>query len=463
MTKEFLDKRGFRGKQLEKVISTLKKITLPSNGQDYSFSPYVIDVIADFNGINDDTSILNSKLLNTNKPQDYTIACICNREITRQGQVGIDKQIKVLMDLAVEHNGAIKKNKLFIDILSKYDVSEDKTETFSVHPLLYEENKVIYLKHDHFEEYFKNIYLAYFINVKSSKPLGSRKIINILIENCSFKSSSVKEISSRIEGDVNLGLSNIKEFIQNTIIYLMEAESDSELICKSVSGLLMIALEFNSSDNSIQKNTETLKSIFDLSTNNETNDFYIYNLNAKVKFDFSDIIFKNTTINGYKYFFDCQFNEKTYFDSSCKLLELGYENINNISATEKNFNIKLQEDGTLSNIIRNKNQNIQNKQNEALTMLKSFFSMFNYNGYYIAKEEKSSRSKFNKSRINQKIEFDDLIYILKKENVLNLVQRENVYIEIVNDYKGDVDKLCNNGFPSLRFKNLIKEITEELL
>lgn len=241
----------------------------------------------------------------------------------------------------------------------------------------------------------------------------------------------------------------------------MYEKNKSEIeISKAITGLFTVILR--AQGGTIEKNTMLLKSIFS-TDDRQVSNFRFYYPSGDTIFNFSNLFFTSSKIEGYSNFFDCTFDKDTYFDDSCEIKQVYSTKIKEISAKQNNFSSRLTFDHSLYEIFETQAKNIDFKYAIAKEVLKDFFSIFEERGYFIRREFITSLSKFNKKKSVNKIEFEDIEDILIDKKIIEVERDGHKYLRISNSCKSDVEKFCQENTISSQIDLSLSEIVEDLL
>lgn len=289
------------------------------------YVPYILDmireiIISDEEGLSKDH--FDSKLLKSNKSKhDFLIGKVCEREIKKLDNTNIDEQLELFMDMALRYSGTLNQLQLE-DVLSR-SFSQKNLTKFNAHPLLKEVDGILSFRYDFFEEYFKELNLCIFFEDKDVNLSNlDLYLIEILKDHINYDNDFVVDLKLRISDidkfreDLFLLLADSIGLINNKTSSLIS--SNIKLIISSLFILLLIV-----SDNNKETRTSLLKDIF---MNRETiENFSLINLhsfNKKINFDFRGLNFNDCHFENFENFFECDFDEKTYFRNTTFLPKL---------------------------------------------------------------------------------------------------------------------------------------------
>jgi GTPase SAR1 family protein len=325
-----------------------------NEGKTNKYIPFVlciIDTILDNSEEFEDIENYNfeSVYLSPSSKTDLITLNICAREKSRIGQVEVDDQVRLFVDFAVSNYASSKprmSDEDFNELLGSMDkfYTGSAKNSLKAHPLLtISDNSEISFRYDFLAEYFKSIYVSYYLTSYPAEQKFDDKLIKILSTYAKLNNGFIREIYQRIKKRSENVESNLIDLIAEISLY-DEFNASEEQKEKAISGLLAIAITIKNklAKPDVEKNTELLKKYF-ADKNGDLFDVYISDFNAydsgmKTTFDFRDINLINSKFDNYEYFWECKFNEKTMFKNSVfknikppKSKELSY------SLTVKNF------------------------------------------------------------------------------------------------------------------------------
>lgn len=290
-----------------------------------SYVPYILDmireiIISDEEGL--DTANFNSQLLKSSKNKhDFLIGKVCEREIKKLDNTNIDEQLELFMDMALRYSGTLNQSQLNELLSQKF--SQKNLTKFNAHPLLKELDSILSFRYDFFEEYFKELSLCLFFEKNEVKLSNlNSDLINILKDYINYDNDFVEELKIRINNpdklkdDLYLLLADLIDLNPNN--YSDIILSNRKSLISSFFILLLMNNEYSK-----EVRTTLLKEIFmkgecidNLSLIN------LHSINKKINFDFRGLKFNNCHFENFENFFECDFDETTYFRNSFFLPKL---------------------------------------------------------------------------------------------------------------------------------------------
>lgn len=442
-------------KRVDKAIELATEFKYPSSPEEkeYIYHPYVLDIIqtiinSNKENINLIESDLTSKYLSRQLKTDFIIHRVCQREKIRVGQIEVDKQIDFFINFSVNYRGICRlvdlKSIIEESINEKIDLNN--VEAFKSHPFLKVNDQSLIFRYDFLTDLFKSIYISKFFTFERNidfNLITDSKFIEIIVESCWYGSAFNNDILNRLKNwsdDEFLLVYNIKNEAQKS------ENIDISIKRKFIANLFNLCLTINHSfkDNNIDENSSFLNALFE-NTKNKIDFLNIINLNSDktTRFNFSDKVITNGYFDNYSDFSKCIFNENTRFNN-CTVINIKIEKTNN--HINKNQFIDCSFDSIFDTSFELKNANIESYNDSLKLFLNQFFKLFFSNGRLGRQwEHKVISPRFN--GINKlKIDYNNFIKILKKQNILEVVQELGKNKFFISDFaKESVTKFTKDG------------------
>jgi hypothetical protein len=466
--KTFMPNEG----KIKKALSISEDFKLPSTDNTYYYHPFVLDIIKEIVSSNNEILFtdhaFNSSSLNTEIKVDYIIGRICEREVKRVQQISVDKQIIFFIFLAVKEQGKIKGidiKDFLTGVLNLKDISLSVIESFKSHPFLHYNfnTDILNYKYDFFESYFNSLYISSLLSISNDTPIDF-ETIKLLSQKLYHGSDTITNITKRITVWDESNLLKIADIIQKVRDYPFD---DFNIIKRAISGLFNLALSINFKfkTNDRSHNTQLLKDLF-ANSNGEIEHLVILNvtsLEENIRFDFSNLNFKNCIFENYSLFWDCNQNENTYF-IKCSLRNIGSSN-KEINIPRENF-IDCDDDNSLFNAFNHNQKTAIVRTEKASVFLDSFFRIFYKNGQFKKISNSLLAEAHNYPRINKHgIKLADLVDTLMKRDVLVRIEdkkRNDIKIGIHPNKVEDITKFCFEAKTNTDLLSIIEDITNKL-
>jgi len=461
--RQFFEKSLDSNGKVKKALRLAEQFRYPGIESNNYFHPYVLDVVRSIvvlgqDGIEADLSNFSSKFLRGSVKNDYIIYRICDRERKRVGQISVDDQIKVLMYLAIEKRGTIKIAN-FRDVIEEAlnkKVDGTNVLAFKSHPFLRISEPSLEFRYDFFEDLFKSIYVASFIDIDKPSVELPPEFVLILEENCWFGSGINADVVHRFLEWNELHLLLFNDFVGKICNHNLIAEAKR---LKTIGNLFSLALELNQkfAGNTVSANTVVLTTLFgnqkgdirNLSLNNIASEF-------NLRFDFSGLRFHNCYFNGYGSFWDCKVDAETRF-IECHLL-----NLKSTSEKQALNKVNFQDcifDQDLEDTLRRGEETAANKFEQTKSFLNHFFHLF-FSGGKLGRqwEHKIVQPRFRGISQNR-FNYGETIDLLRSHKVLVVTKElsKNKFA-ISDDFKEDVIRFTKDGTLSRSILLLINEL-----
>lgn len=339
MAEEFFCKSLDTEGKVEKALSIADKFALRSQEQAGEvYIPYILDLIAYLikrkeNGLGDGSldAMDTGSLLNPNIPNDFLVANVCQRDITKLYSLGVESQIEFFVQLSVATDGHIS----IFDVkpmLSRLNnnseqISDDTIERLKGHPLLVHSNNRLYFRYDFFNEYFKSLYLAKYFSARILDALNT-DFVEIAASYLRFDGEFMRTVSERLTMDDETMLFGIEtvERMRDNILTLDPRMRYKRLRASSGVFCLFLTLMRESGKGKFDVSTCSglLKDFF--GKDGEIHGLSLVNVGsntaAKLIFDFRGQTFKDCYFERYDFFWECLIDEETkFYGSTFKSLE----------------------------------------------------------------------------------------------------------------------------------------------
>ncbi|KAB2916020.1 MAG: NACHT domain-containing protein [Bacteroidetes bacterium] len=462
-------------KKISKCLEIAKNFELSSEEIKHHYHPYVLDVIRtivdseqDFfeASLFDETHSFNPRIKN-----DYIIHRIFYREHLRYENISVSQQLNVFTECAIKYRGVVPItmfNSIISDAIGNH-VDNNVFEILKAHPLLKNNKNSIQFKYDFLTDYFRGIYLTKFIDNSFTNNKVTNQLLTILNENCWFGSGFLEDVNNRIEvWDENciLRCSELISKLQDN------NELSGQQKIKAISSLFSACLTINlhKKNNDIEQNTRLLKDLFAIS-NNEIKGLQMLNIHnneGKIKFDFRDLKITKSTIDNFYFFWECLFNENTFF-SECSIYNINSEQVKVLSIPEQNFHNCTVDDKFKAAFKKHKSSISIEKENIEIYLRDFFRLFFSYGKLQPQTLDKAhkGREAYNSlrrsyGRIGSGLfEFNEIIDFLRKEKIL---EKDQIYgetkVSVAESYRTDIVKFIKDGTPTKLIFNLIKKLKD---
>ncbi|HLP12308.1 MAG TPA: caspase family protein [Flavobacteriales bacterium] len=463
-TQLFFERSLIETKKVKRAIKLANDFKFSGGGDDHIYHPYVLDIIRSIvineqESIETDLSQFSSTVLRSSVKNDYIIYRVCDREVKRIGQINVDDQVNFFIFLSVKRRGIIRTDNFKLELKEGISKAIDQTtvEAFKSHPFLKETEFNTMFKYDFLGDLFKSIYIISYLDYTSGKVGITTEFVDLISENCWFGSSLNMDVVNRVtrwdENDILL----VSDIIDQVVSSPIKPEKKKKIIGNLFN--LCLAINHRYFSNDLNNNTKLLTQLFG-NAKGEIENLNIINVNLdlNIRFDFSDLIFRNCGFDNYSSFWECSFNNESRF------IECDFVNIRshkNTAQLSKQHFIDCTYDKEVESSFQNFYAINLNKSEQVKLFLNDFFHLFYSNGK-LGRQWENKIIKPRYSGINKyHIEYKKTIRILKKYNVLNITDELNQNkFAIQDEYKEDVVRFIKDGTISNLISNLILEFSK---
>ena len=303
----------FQGDQT-KVTKALKmaadfRLSNTEQENDLIYIPYALDMVgylikqhSEFGANNKATT--KAKLLAQSIPNDFLILSVCEREVAKLGNFGIDNQVEFLINI------------------SPCTIDDQTIEKLKGHPLLRCCNGKIEFRYDFFYEYFKGLHIySYYLNHNPEKL--NEKLIELIGSYVRYGNQFCAILCKKLNYSEDLVYFTIEtiELLNESITRAEPSEKSKYLSAISSTFILTLSLMMDSGDVKFDNSssTELLKTIFG-TPQDEISGVVIMNVLSgearKLTFDLRSIVIKNSHFERFDFFWDCAMDENTHFIGS---------------------------------------------------------------------------------------------------------------------------------------------------
>ncbi|WP_168796413.1 SMEK domain-containing protein [Flagellimonas onchidii] len=439
-----------------------------TNNTGYVYPPFVLESISsyvqDIENLEDgkdfeiDKFKFVSKLLINNDVTDLIIFNVCKREILKKRKYGfslkVDDQVKFMVNLAVAQKGSIDlediKN-IFKNIGIK-DRIDRCVDTIKDHPFLYNENSACKFRFSFLKTHFESIGIYKLVTTPDYFAIKDSFIKALAIRG-SYNSVTFKNIVQKLSDSnndygrqLNFGRKLIGDINKNISLPLHIKE-------KAISNLFVIFYGTSTTNNAL-----LIKDLF------ANDDGIIENLflvdipeNSGILIDFSDLILTHSKIENYPSFFQCKFNDGTFFDDSCEINKVfsNQLNYNKISADKSNFDSDIDGDNSIYTILGL----LENIEERIELALSSFFECF-YTGSSKHITDKIT-PKSLKSRYKSNISLETIKSSLQNHGIITKVDDKNVVLN--KDFLKNINRYKTQGLAFKPLQKAMDEITNDYM
>ncbi|WP_179949994.1 NACHT domain-containing protein [Burkholderia sp. MSMB1835] len=337
MADEFFRKSLDTEAKVSRALSIAGKFALKSPSlTEEVYIPYVLDLIVYLirqkNEFSDaplgDADI--GTLLNPDIPNDFLVANVCLREISKLHSLRVESQIEFFVQLSVAKDGhvSIYDVKALLGRLPHQteEVVDDTVERLKGHPLLIHANNKLYFRYDFFNEYFKSLYIVKYFSARDFGALSS-DFVEVAADYLRFDGDFMHTVCSHLTFDDELMLFSIEtiERLRNDLPSLDPRSRYRNLrACSAVFSLVLSLRREGKVKFDAEMCSGLMRDFFE--KDGEIQGLSLVNVgsNSAVKpiFDFRGQVFRDCYFERYDFFWECAINSETRFlGSTFKSLE----------------------------------------------------------------------------------------------------------------------------------------------
>jgi len=449
-------------KRVEQAMTMAHKFALHQKTADTEESiyiPYVLDMIVyliqrqgALDG-NDAEVEVNSKILSAEVSNDFLVSSVCEREINKLANVGVDDQINFFIEFAVKSRVSFYDIKALFQYATSTLIDDDTIEKLKGHPLLACTENTVNFRYDFFYEYFKTLYVVrYFLEAKVSRL--TPETISILGSYVGFDNAFTRAAYPRLKLNDELVLFSL-ETIEELNAKLSEGGgAENGRIRAAISGVFMLLLTLqrvqSASGLDVASCTELLHQVF------ERGGFLdgislvgVFGSDkAKPIFDFRGKKIRNSQFERYEYFWECPLDEDTSFTKST------FSQLEPRSGIKPKFFPTTFGNGCdtsdINDILSNRAKEIGANLTSARTQLLQLFKLFHSRGNFYPQKQEFIRSKVFTGKL--------LPTLLKQKVIVGYTDPEKPTLKqykVADEYRPIV-KLVEQGGASLELERVVK-------
>lgn len=456
-------------RKVEDSIRLLADFYEDINGEEFSYSPFVLEIIAtivenDFNYEEIDY-YFDSKILLKKSSNDYLIYKICKREIAKKEihgfVISVDDYVRLLGLISIEKNGIFNDNDFSI-LLKKLNIdlnSEKVKNSLRDNPFFYYENRNYRFRFDFYTSFFKYNVLYSKIADSSSFDLTDA-LITLIAQDLKYNSVQFQGLRYKLE-ESGLSFRDIVAKVKGLVSDIQHygekhpANGSAYIRQLAISNLVVFLDDIKDRDLS---STDIILELFaDKSFSGKgtiaMQGMYLIEIpeGIKLRFDFSYMYFVETVIDGYCDFLNCTFNEDTYFDHTCRISKIQNEklDIRLCSAKSTNFDNHISSnDNALFKALMLAKSGGEN----ILTYLRKYFKAFLLGNKLLEKINASSLPKKDLYSIS----LAELNAILLENGILKEVLKDEIVLN--PQIKSKILKFINQNLTFSELNRAIKKI-----
>jgi GTPase SAR1 family protein len=463
LAREFFEKSFQSQKQkVEHAMAMAQKFALHQKAtasEEPIYIPYVLDTIVyliqrkeeiDDNNIGVE---VKSKVLSSEVSNDILVSSVCEREIKKLANVGVDEQINFFIAFAVKSRVSFYDIKALFQTATSMQIDDDTIEKLKGHPLLACTENTISFRYDFFYEYFKTLYIVrYFLSAKVEYL--NAEVITILGSYVGFDNAFTRTAYPRLKLNDELILFALETIEDLNSKMLEGGYAEQSRIRSAISGVFMLILTLRRAQSpsglDVDDCTQLLHQIFERDGILEGISFVGVSGSDKAKpiFDFRGKTINNSHFERYEYFWECPLDQKTSFAKSA------FVQLEPRSGVKPKFFATTFENGCdtsdINDILSNRGREISENVSSIRLQLMQLFKLFYNRGNFYQQKQEYIRSKVFTGKL--------LPTLLKQKVIIEYTDPEKATLrqyKIADEFRPIV-KLVEQGGASLEFERVVK-------
>lgn len=308
-------------KRISNAMSIAEELAIETRTKDGNAERYYIPFLLDMIGylINSKNSEINlkkeipCKYLTPTNHTDFLIAQVCDREIAKLGGLSVEQQVELFIRIATSKENGIDLYNIKQELLSiGAEPDNSLIEKIKGHTLLVCSENKIYFRYDVFDVYFAALHVVNFFKQSNISELNEQTA-RVISGYLKYDSSFTDTVCERIDLDDDLILFSIE------IIESAQNFEEPAVLTSSIVSMLLCLLQKSEAQSNTQTRTELIEKLFSRSKTilcGLTLIDIFGNSSTKPTFDFRNKTLHDCKFDNYEYFWECQMNENTRFETS---------------------------------------------------------------------------------------------------------------------------------------------------
>lgn len=444
-------------KRISNAMSIAEELAIETKTKDGSAERFYIPFLLDMIGylINSKNSEINlkksigCKYLTPTNHTDFLIAQVCDREIIKLGGLSVDQQIELFIRIATSRENGLDLYNIKQELQAIGVEPENALiEKIKGHTLLVCSENKIHFRYDVFDVYFAALHVVNFFKQSNISELNEQTF-RVISGYLKYDSSFTDSVCERIEANDDLILFSIE------IIESAHNFEEPETLISSIVSMLLCLLQKSEAQSNTQTRTELIEKLF--SNKREICGLALIdifgNSSTKPTFDFRNKTLRDCKFDNYEYFWECQMNESTRFESSY------FKDINPRSGVTTRIHKGLFSstcDLTQIQHLLSENKEAKAESKEAiLSELEKVFRLFYQRGNFYPRKQEEVRKKLSAVNILNKLLEREVIKNYKDPKKPTMRQ-----FKVSDEYKSVIDYF-EQGSPSVELFRLAEHLSDE--
>lgn len=465
LAKDFFNQAfGENSPKVDRAMGMADKFALragASTDGEQVYIPYVLDMISylikhkqEFGNENVRLATPTQMLKPDIIPNDFLIGSVCEREIKKLGNCGIDDQLNFLIDFSASSASghvSIYDVKRIFENATSLQINDEFVEKLKDHPLLCFSNNTLNFRYDFFNQFFRSLHVSRYMSQSTLEGLNA-PLVEIFATYVGFDNDFSRSVCARIAfcDDLLMFAIDTIEHLQKKLKSCSDGERTG--LRSAISGVFVLLLslrreQLGSLDTSAA--TELMRDVF--WRDNTLDGVCLCSVfgsdRAKLLFDLRGVTVKNSYFEQYEFFWDCLMDEDTRFvDSGFVALEPRIAVRPQIFPEMFNSECDVTD---ILEIINKRKKEVSDVVDELKEKLYQFFKLFYKQGNFYPKKQEDVRARIYTGKL--------LPILLKNKVVADYHDPKKGALKQyrINDEFRPIIKLFEQGGVSFEFERVV--------
>lgn len=463
LAREFFEQSLSRNeKKVERAMAMAQRFALHQRTSDIEepiYIPYVLDMIAYLILRKDELDDpqaeveVKSKILSPRVSNDFLVSSVCEREIKKLANVGVEDQISFFLAFAVRNRVSFYDIKALFQDATSVQIDDDTIEKLKGHPLLACSDSAVTFRYDFFYEYFRTLYIVrYFLEGSVDKL--NQEVVTILGSYIGFDNTFTRSADPRLTLNEDLIIFSLETIDALNARLPMASDVEQSRIRSAISGVFMLLLTLrrvqSPSGLDVASCTELLHQIFerDRVLDGISLVGVVGSDKARPIFDLRGKTIRNSRFERYEYFWDCPLDEQTLFIDSV------FSRLEPRNGIKPKFFASTFGSGCdtsdINDILSNRTKEVGDNLSSIRTQLLQLFKLFHTRGNFYPRKQEHIRAKVFTGKL--------LPTLLRQKVIVEYTDPEKTTLRqyrVADEYRSIV-KMVEQGGASLEFERVIK-------
>lgn len=403
-------------------------------------------------------SVPRESLLSDGNENDWIVYRVCAREHEKYPNgMEPDDQIRCMLALAVAQRGSLPIEHLeeFCEsVVERRRLAVGQAATMLAHPLLSSGQETLTFRYDVIKEHFRSIYVSHLF---TGRVVLNDQAIALLSERNRFASEQLRQSTARIRLSADdlayRAVELVGEISQRTNVDSLEKS-------RAKTTLLLMSLQAEDLIDRVDrtKATALLRELFG-SGAHELDQLCLVDVRERILFDFRGITINNSTFINYSSFWECEFDETTYF-RSCNFSTLYKDARLNTPLERANFDGSCILDQSVFEALNSQQVKIRSSRLQRERDIVDIFRLFIRSGYVIPQKEVMLRAKYRgqwpiQDALRKLIDMQVLVPYVSEKSV-----KMGPELQIASRYHADARRFVQEAHATDQIRAIIREVLE---